>query len=155
MRRSFRRWIRKRFTPAFQQKSVLNEHGKDIEAGKWGDGAYCGVLGTGKAYKQKAGEMETVDKRTNDEPIALSSSHSMQVSLDALKHGKAGLDKRRKGMLNRVPKQGDDADFAIGILNIKDLAYLTAATGDEFAILRGKDKEIYCGMVRLLNVMCL
>ena len=30
----------------------------------------------------------------------------------------------------------------MGSLELKDLAYLTAKTGDEFAILRGKDRDI-------------
>ena len=74
--------------------------------------------------------------------IMISSTHSTQVSLDAVKHGKAGLDKRRKGLLDRVPHQGDSAEFVPGSLEMKDLAYLTAKTGDEFAILRGKDCDI-------------
>ena len=78
----------------------------------------------------------------DDKTIVLSSTHSTQVSLDAVKHGKAGLDKRRKGLLDRVPNQNDSAEFPVGSLEMKDLAYLTAKTGDEFAILRGKDKDI-------------
>ena len=45
-----------------------------------------------------------------------------KVSLDAVKHGKAGLDKRRKGLLDRVPNQGDDAEVKPDSLDIKDLA---------------------------------
>ena len=78
----------------------------------------------------------------DDKTIVLSSTHSTLVSLDAVKHGKAGLDKRRKGLLDRVPNQNDSAEFPVGSLEMKDLAYLTAKTGDEFAILRGKDKDI-------------
>ena len=78
----------------------------------------------------------------DDKTIVLSSTHSTQVSLDAVKHGKAGLDKRRKGLLDRVPNQNDSAEFPVNSLEMKDLAYLTAKTGDEFAILRGKDKDI-------------
>lgn len=78
----------------------------------------------------------------DDKTIVLSSAHSTQVSLDAVKHGKAGLDKRRKGLLDRVPNQNDSAEFPVNSLEMKDLAYLTAKTGDEFAILRGKDKDI-------------
>jgi len=78
----------------------------------------------------------------DDKTIVLSSTHSTQVSLDAVKHGKAGLDKRRKGLLDRVPNQNDSAEFPVNSLEMEDLAYLTAKTGDEFAILRGKDKDI-------------
>ena len=74
--------------------------------------------------------------------LVLSSTHSTQVSLNAVKYGKAELNERRKRMLARVPNQGDDSDFPVNSLEMKDLAYLTAKTGDEFAILRGKDKDI-------------
>ena len=90
----------------------------------------------------KAREMETDENRTDDGLLTLSSSRSTEVSLMSVRVKKAGLDKRRKGMLGKVPDHGDHADFALGILDIKDLAYLTAATGDEFAILRGRDKDI-------------
>ena len=46
----------------------------------------------------------------DDKTIVLSSTHSTQVSLDAVKHGKAGLDNRRKGLLDRVPNQNDSAE---------------------------------------------
>lgn len=88
-------------------------------------------------------EMKADDNITgNDEPVMLSSSHSTQVSLDDVKHGRAGLNKRRKGLLERVPNQNDNADFPPESLEMKDLAYLTAKTGDEFAILRGKDRDV-------------
>lgn len=84
-----------------------------------------------------AGDMDADDKT-----IVLSSTHSTQISLDAIRHGKAGLNEHRKGLLDRVPNQGDDAEFEAGSIELKDLAYLTAMTGDEFAILRGKDKDV-------------
>lgn len=45
-------------------------------------------------------------------------------------------------MLDRVPESGDWARFPYEHLNMKDLAYLTAKTGHEFAILRGKTEDI-------------
>ena len=45
-------------------------------------------------------------------------------------------------MLDKVPETGNYAAFKADSLEIKDLAYLTAKTGDEFAILRGKDVDI-------------
>lgn len=88
--------------------------------------------------------MDSKDTGDNitDEQVVLSSSHSTRVSLESVKQGKAGLDQRRKGLLDRVPNQGDDAEFEPRSLEMKDLAYLTAKTGDEFAILRGKDRDI-------------
>ena len=45
-------------------------------------------------------------------------------------------------MLNRVPDIGNFASFKYDSLEIMDLAYLTAMTGHEFALLRGKDVDI-------------
>lgn len=45
-------------------------------------------------------------------------------------------------MLNKVLTVGDWASFMAGTINLKDLAYLTAKTGDEFALLRGKKEDV-------------
>ncbi len=74
--------------------------------------------------------------------VLLSSTKSLQVSLQAVRSGKAGLDAHRQSMLNRVPGQGDWARFELCSLELKDLAYLTAKSGDEFALLRGKKEDI-------------
>lgn len=78
----------------------------------------------------------------NDDELVLSSSASMKVSLEAIRAGKAGLDSHRQVMLMRTPDPGDWASFGHKTLNLKDLAYLTAQTGDEFAILRGKKEDV-------------
>ncbi len=74
--------------------------------------------------------------------IELWSTQSMRVSLDSIRCGNGGLDARRQNMLNRVPESGDWAKFPYEHLTLKDLAYLTAKTGHEFAILRGKSEDI-------------
>ena len=74
--------------------------------------------------------------------IELQSAQSMQVSLESIRHGGGGLDGRRTSMLRRVPEVGDWAKFPHEYLSMKDLAYLTAKTGHEFAILRGKREDI-------------
>lgn len=74
--------------------------------------------------------------------IELSSSQSMRVSLDSIRCGTGGLDEHRASMLRRVPDIGDWARFPHEHLSMKDLAYLTAKTGHEFAILRGKREDI-------------
>lgn len=83
----------------------------------------------------------TEEKRQTD-VITLSSTRSMQISLQAVRSGKAGLDAHRQSMLNRVPEIGDWASFKYEFIMLKDLAYLTAKTGDEFALLRGKKEDI-------------
>lgn len=45
-------------------------------------------------------------------------------------------------MLERVPKSGDWAKYEHGHLEMSDLAYLTAKTGHEFAILCGKNEDV-------------
>ena len=76
------------------------------------------------------------------EEVILASTNSTITSLDAIHYGKAGLDEHRKKMLDRIPKTGDWAKFEFDSVDIKDLAYLTAKTGDEFALLRGKKEDI-------------
>lgn len=81
-------------------------------------------------------------KEKSEENVVLDSSHSTQISLEAIREGNAGLNTRRQNMLNRVPAVGDFASFGLHDLELTDLAYLTAKTGHEFAILRGKDMDI-------------
>ena len=74
--------------------------------------------------------------------VQLDSSKSIQTSLQAIREGNAGLNAHRQSILNRVPDIGDFASFRFEALELIDLAYLTAMTGHEFAILRGKDVDI-------------
>ena len=74
--------------------------------------------------------------------IELSSTQSMRKSLESIASGSGGLDAHRESMLSRVPAVSDWARFPLGHLEMKDLAYLTAKTGHEFAILRGKREDI-------------
>ena len=78
---------------------------------------------------------------SKDKRIELASSHSLQVSLQAVASGIAGLNQRRQNMLLRVPETGDWSRFAHCSLEMEALAFLTAATGHEFAILRGKHDD--------------
>lgn len=72
----------------------------------------------------------------------LSSTASTQKSLEAIRNGDAGLNERRMSILARVPNSNDWAAFEHESIKIKDLAYLSAATHHEFALLRGKTKDI-------------
>ena len=74
--------------------------------------------------------------------MELKSAQSMRVSLESIRNGEGGLDAHRTIMLRRVPEHGDWARFPLEHLKMKDLAYLTAKTGHEFAILRGKSEDI-------------
>ena len=74
--------------------------------------------------------------------IELLSTQSMRTSLTYIREGSGGLDGHRQTMLMRVPSSGDWARFPLNHLTMKDLAYLTAKTGHEFAILRGKTEDI-------------
>ena len=70
------------------------------------------------------------------------SSNSLRTSLEAISSGTAGLNARRQSMLERVPNSNDWASFPRNSIKVKDIAYLSAATDHEFAILRGKTKDI-------------
>ena len=74
--------------------------------------------------------------------IELQSAQSMRTSLESIRRGEGGLDEHRGSMLRRVPNIGDWARFPHEHLTMKDLAYLTAKTGHEFAILRGRHQDI-------------
>ena len=74
--------------------------------------------------------------------MELQSAQSMRTSLESIRRGEGGLDAHRTIMLQRVPEPGDWARFPVNHLKMKDLAYLTAKTGHEFAILRGKSEDI-------------
>ncbi|MBR4474454.1 MAG: hypothetical protein IKS55_12550 [Oscillospiraceae bacterium] len=78
---------------------------------------------------------------SNNLQIELASSHSMRVSLLSIANGSAWLNQKRQNMLSRAPEPGDWSRFSLGALEMEDLAYLTAATGHEFAILRGKNDD--------------
>ena len=72
----------------------------------------------------------------------LSSTASTKISLEAIRNGEAGLNEKRKNMLARVPFSNDWATFERDTISIKDIAYLSAATHHEFALLRGKTRDI-------------
>ncbi len=74
--------------------------------------------------------------------LELLSTQSMRTSLAAIRQGNGGLDAHRQAMLDRVPHPGDWAKFSRLHLTMKDIAYLTAKTGHEFAVLRGKTEDI-------------
>lgn len=74
--------------------------------------------------------------------ILLSSSASTRISLKAIREGNAGLNAKRRTILDRVPNSNDWAAFPKDSISIKDIAYLAAASNHEFALLRGKTKDI-------------
>ena len=76
------------------------------------------------------------------EEFHLSSSASTRISLKAVYDGEAGLSEKRKQLLIRVPNSNDWAEFELETVTTKDIAYLSAATHHEFALLRGKKQDI-------------
>jgi hypothetical protein len=67
---------------------------------------------------------------------------SFKRSLQDISEGRAGLDQRRKNILNRLQNEGDYHRFERGSISTRDLAYLSAAEGVEFALFRSKDHDI-------------
>lgn len=62
------------------------------------------------------------------------------------------MNEKRKKLLNRVPESNDWAAVEKGSVLIKDLAYLSAATKHEFALLSGKKKDVlFHGVERHCN----
>lgn len=72
----------------------------------------------------------------------LGSTESTRRSLESVRQGCDGLNRHRQALLNRVPDKDTYASFPVNSIEDKDLAYLSAATGDEFALLRGKKVDV-------------
>ena len=72
----------------------------------------------------------------------LASSASTRISLEAIRNKEAGLNEHRSKLLSRVSDRECWGTFPVNSIEIKDLAYLSAATGDEFAFLRSKHSDI-------------
>lgn len=72
----------------------------------------------------------------------LASEESTRISLQYIREQRDGLNRHRQSLLNRVPEREKWAVFSLNSIEDKDLAYLSAATGDEFALLRGKNEDI-------------
>lgn len=85
--------------------------------------------------------------------ILLSSDHSIEISLQSIKNGTAGLTKHRQSLLSKVPDSNDWHGFPKDSITIKDIAYLSAKTGHEFALLRGKKEDVlFHGMKYHCNI---
>ena len=72
----------------------------------------------------------------------LSSEESTRISLESIRAQRDGLNRHRQSILDRIPERETWCSFKLNTIEDKDLAYLSAATGDEFALLRGKNEDI-------------
>ncbi len=90
--------------------------------------------------KKPENDMDSNITRGLASPLA--SEESTKISLQFIRERRKGLNKHRQLLLNRVPEQEKWAVFSLNSIEDKDLAYLSAATGDEFALLRGKKEDI-------------
>lgn len=96
-------------------------------------------------YDSENREDENAIKKDNDmrglsSPLA--SEESTKISLQYIREQRDGLNKHRQALLNRVPERETWAVFSLNSIEDKDLAYLSASTGDEFALLRGKNQDV-------------
>lgn len=92
-------------------------------------------------------------KATSIKIAANTSRKSIETSLRAIRNGKARLSTKRKMLLKRVPESGNYHKFKRNEITIHDLAYLSAATGHEFALFRGKRYDVLVhGTVSSCNV---
>lgn len=72
----------------------------------------------------------------------LSSTHSLQISLKGVLDGTDGLDKHKQSLLDRVPNTNDWAKVTKDSVSLQDIAFLSAKTQHEFALLAGKKNDI-------------
>ena len=86
--------------------------------------------------------MDKDNKRGIADSLYLSSSRSTRVSLAGVASGRYSLSEHRQNLLLRVPHSGDYVSLEFESISVLDLAYLSAKTGDEFALLRSKHEDI-------------
>ena len=77
-----------------------------------------------------------------EKKLILASTKSTKVSLAGVRIGRYELSERRQNLLQRAPNPGDYVKVDKDTLKVMDLAYLSAKTGHEFAILHGKHEDI-------------
>lgn len=53
-----------------------------------------------------------------------------------------GLDKHKQALLDKVPCTGNWVDIVSSSVSLQDIAFLSAKTGHEFALLKGKKNDI-------------
>ena len=61
----------------------------------------------------------------------ISSEESTRISLQSIREQRDGLNRHRQSILNRVPERETWCSFPLKTIEDKDLAYLSAATGDD------------------------
>jgi hypothetical protein len=90
----------------------------------------------------KVDEQKEVSERVRGLASPLASEASTRNSLQSIREQRDGLNKHRQSLLERVPERETFASFRVNSIEDRDLAYLSASTGDEFALLRGKNEDI-------------
>ena len=91
-------------------------------------------------FLDKGGTTEVWERRLQiDQP---GSPQSYRRSLKQIAEGRAGLSKRRKNILARIQNTGEYHRYKREEISTRDLAYLSAATGHEFALFRSKREDI-------------
>lgn len=114
----------------------------DLDVELWG-----GEGARGNDELQKESPVRSSENKGLSSPLA--SEESLRNSLESLRQGRAGLNRHRQHLLSRVPDRDTYASFPLNTVEDKDLAYLSAETGDEFALLRGKREDILYHGTRL------
>lgn len=91
-------------------------------------------------FLDKGGTTKVWERRLQiDQP---GSPQSYRRSLKQIAEGRAGLSKRRKNILARIQNTGEYHRYKREEISTRDLAYLSAATGHEFALFRSKREDI-------------
>lgn len=91
-------------------------------------------------YLSKGGKTVDWDNRLKIEFPG--NTKSYKRSLKDIAEGKAGLSEKRQNMLNRLNESGASCRYARDTVSVRDLAYLSAATNNEFALFRSKTEDI-------------
>ncbi len=123
---------------------------KDVAAG-----AIIGGL-SGATYYGGGKAVEAVKKSINrsvEDGLTIMSRNSGRGNPGAMTHFGMELNTRQKNLLRQLPNYDSSAIINKGDVNLKDLAALTAKTGNEFAMFtRGSQRLVIRGNVRTVNI---
>ena len=95
--------------------------------------------------------MQKARQVTDD--LTIMSRNSSRGNPSAITHFDVDLNTRQKNLLQQLPNCDSSVIIKKGNVNLKDLAALTAKTGDEFAMFtRGSQRMIIRGNANAVNI---
>lgn len=129
------------------------DFGKEVlEGAVTGGLASTAFYGAGKVVQALTGSIRSnIGSVEND--LTIRSRNSGRGNPNAITHFDVELNTRQKNLLQQLPDYESSITINRGDVNLKDLAALTAKTGDEFAMFtRGSQRMIVRGNANAVNI---